>query len=378
MKGLMRILVFGGTFDPPHRGHAQLLMAAAKRIRPDQIVIVPAYQAPLKGKPKANSKDRLAMARLGLLSSLPLRWRKICRLDAREARARRPVFTVETLGALKGAELHFVCGQDSAVSFPQWRDPSRLKSLATWWYGARPGASARPPAHFRRVPGRFPSISSTEIRSLLALDRDCSQELFPAVASYINKRRLYGKEILLVLQSTLSPIRYEHTLNAASLAESLARRHSADPLKARLAGLLHDAGRRYPPHHLAAYVRRRRLQAPEKAAILASDPLLLHAYVSADLARREFGVSDPEVLCAIKRHTLGDRRMSLLDRILYVADAACLDRAHASAASTRALAFVDLDAALKRCVAEKIIHALRREAWIHPLTVSLWNCLAPL
>ncbi|MBI4060304.1 MAG: bis(5'-nucleosyl)-tetraphosphatase (symmetrical) YqeK [Elusimicrobia bacterium] len=372
----MRVLVFGGSFDPPHRGHARLLAAAANRIRPDKIVIVPAYRSPLKGTPQANAKDRLVMARLGLLDPLPSRWRRICRIDAREARARRPVFTVETLGALKGAELHFICGQDAAASFPKWRNPSLLKSSATWWYGARPGTSARPPAHFRQIPGRFPAISSTELRSLLALDRDCSPELFPAVLAYINKRRLYGKEVLSVLKSTLSPARYAHTLNVASLAESLARRHGADSDKARLAGLLHDAGRRYPPHLLAAYARRRRLAVPERTAILASDPMLLHAYVSEDLARREFGVSDPEVLSAVRHHTLGARRMRPLDRILYVADAASLDRGHPSAASARALAFADLDAALKLCVAEKMAHAIAREAWLHPLTVSLWNCLA--
>ena len=371
----MRILVFGGSFDPPHRGHAALLSAAAKEIRPDRILVVPAFQAPLKDAPQAASEDRLAMTRLGVIDPLPSRFRRICRIDAREARARRRVFTVETLGALRG-DLHFVCGQDSAASFARWKDPSRLRSLATWWYGARPGAEGRPPSHFRRVPGRFPSISSSEIRSLLALDRDCSKELPPAVLSFIHRRRLYGRKTLSILRSTLSATRYEHTLNVASLSESLARRWGADPVKARLAGLLHDAGRRYPPHELARYARRRRLKVPLRELILALEPMLLHSYVSEDLARREFGVSDPEVLGAIKRHTLGDRRMGPLDRILYVADACAYDRTHETSAATRALAFDDLDEALKRCVAEKISHAVSRLSWLHPLTVNLWNSLA--
>lgn len=104
----------------------------------------------------------------------------------------------------------------------------------------------------------------------------------------------------------------------------------------------------------------------------------MHAYASADIARREFGVSDKEILGAIRRHTLGHPRMTLLDRILYVADASSLDRSHSSAAATRALAYSDLDAALKRCVSEKLAHAVSREAWLHPLTVNLWNSLARL
>ncbi|MDP3543975.1 MAG: bis(5'-nucleosyl)-tetraphosphatase (symmetrical) YqeK [Elusimicrobiota bacterium] len=372
----MRVLVYGGTFDPPHRGHALLLQAAISKIRPDKVLIVPAYRAPLKDAPQASSKDRLTMARLGILDPLPLKYRKPCRIDAREARARRRVFTVETLGTLQG-ELHFLCGQDSAVSFPQWRNPSRLKKLATWWYGARPGASALPPAHFRRIPGRFPAISSSKLRSDLALGRDCTNDLHPDVAAYIDQHRLYGKRMVTRLSTTLSASRYAHTLNVASLAEALARRWGADPAKALLAGLLHDAGRRFRPHELARYARRRRLAVPERAIILDLDPMLLHAYASADIARREFGVRDPEVLNAIRRHTLGDRRMSLLDKILYVADACALDRSHETSAATRDLAFVDLDAALKRCVSDKLIHAVSREAWLHPLTVHLWNSLAP-
>lgn len=373
----MKLLIFGGSFDPVHRGHSALLLAAAKKINPDRILVVPAFRSPLKFAPHASSRDRLIMVRLGVLNPLPLKWRSVSRVDAREARARRPVFTVETLGALKG-DLHFVCGQDSAASFPKWKNPSRLKSMATWWYGARPGSKAVPPPHFNRVPGKFPDISSTEIRADLALGRDCSKVLMPAVLEYIREKALYGNDVLLQLRTALSPARYEHTLNVAALAESLARRHGADPEKARLAGLLHDIGRRYRPDELARYARRRKLKVPELRTLLRLDPMLMHAFASADIAEREFGVADKDVLNAIRRHTLGDRRLDLLDKILYVADASSLDRSHTSAAATRSLAFTDLDAALARCVADKLNHAISRDAWLHPLTVNLWNSLARL
>jgi len=374
-----KVLIFGGSFDPPHRGHAALLRAAVKKIRPNKILIVPNHQSPLKDSPRAPSKERLIMVRLGILDSLPLKIKAISFLDAREARARRKVFTTETLSALKG-DLHFVCGQDSAENFGRWKNPSRLKSQATWWYGARPGSRGKVPGHFKKIPGAFPDISSTELRSDLALDRDTSKELAPAVMAYIKARNLYGNGLVTRLKSTLKPSRYEHTLNVASLAESLARRWGADADKARLAGLLHDAGRRFSPPQLARFARGRRriLNVPNINEILALDPMLIHAYASAYLARTEFGVADKEVLSAIRRHTLGDKRLSLLDKILYVADATSIDRTHASAARTRALAYNDLDLALKNCVAEKLIHAVSRHAWLHPLTIHLWNSLAPL
>ena len=378
----MRVLIFGGSFDPPHRGHAALLAAAAARVRPDRIIVVPAFHAPLKSEaPAASAEERLALARLGLIERLPAPWKERALLDASEALGgRRVVYTVETLTRLReeypAAEFHFLCGQDAAASFPSWKNPARLKALATWWYGARPDAASLPPAFFRRVPGRFPEVSSTELRAALALGEDCSDALFPKVLARIDARGLYGRGLLERLRETLKPGRYEHTLNVASLAGALARRHGQDAAKARLAGLLHDAGRRFSPPLMAEYARKRRLKVPQRDLTAALEPMLLHAFISEDLARREFGVEDAAVLSAIRKHTLGDPRMSVLEKVVYVADACSADRSHDGVERTRALAFEDLDAAFERCLADKLAHALARRAWLHPLTIELWNFLA--
>lgn len=376
----MKTLVFGGSFDPPHRGHAALLRAAAERVRPDRILVVPAYHAPLKNAPSAPAAARAELARLGVVARLPARWRRVARVDMSEARAARPVYTVETLSRLKAldpdGEFHFVCGQDAAASFGKWKDPARLKRMATWWYGARPGKHAPTPAHFRKVAGHFPDISSTELRSALALGEDCSDAVYPEVLAEARRHGLYSLDVLDMLRRTLSPSRCAHTLNVASLAEALARRHGADAGQARLAGLLHDMGRRMPPPLMADYARKRRLKVPALGLTAGLEPLLLHAHVSEDIARREVGVTDPAVLSAVRKHTLGDPEMSLLDKVVYVADACSFDRRHHGAAQTRGLAFADLDAAFTRCVAEKLAHALARGAWLHPLTVTLWNRLA--
>ena len=376
----MKTLVFGGSFDPPHRGHAALLCAAAEKLRPARILIVPAYHAPLKGTPGAPARERAELARLGILEKLPKRWREVAVLDLSEARAHRRVFTVETLSHLRAqnpaGSLHFICGQDAAASFPKWKNPGRLKTLSAWWYGARPGAAENPPAPFRRLPGAFPNISSTELRAALALGQDCSDAIFPEVLARIEDKGLYGRDLLRRLRETLKPGRYEHTLSVAALADALARRHGEDAAKARLAGILHDAGRRFSPPLLAEYVLKKRVPVPERALTAGLEPTLLHAYVSEDLAKKEFGVDDPAVLSAIRKHTLGDIQMSRLDRIVYVADACSADRSHPGVGQTRALAFDDLDAAFERCVADKLAHALSRRAWLHPLTIALWNSLA--
>jgi nicotinate-nucleotide adenylyltransferase len=381
MSPLMRVLVFGGSFDPPHRGHAALLAAAAARVRPGRILVVPAFHAPLKEEaPAASAEERLELVRLDLLQRLPARWKARALIDPSEARGGRRAFTVETLMRLReeypSTELHFVCGQDAAAAFPKWKNPARLKTLATWWYGARPGATGKPPAFFRRLPGTFPDLSSTALRAALALGEDCSDALFPEALARIEARGLYGRGLLKRLRETLKPGRYEHTLNVAALADALARRHGEDAAKARLAGLLHDAGRRFAPPLMAEYARKLRLKVPERDLTAGLEPMLLHAHISEDLARKEFGVADEAVLSAIRKHTLGDRRMSALDKVVYVADACSADRRHPGVAKTRALAFDDLDAAFEQCLADKLSHALARRAWLHPLTIELWNILA--
>jgi nicotinate-nucleotide adenylyltransferase len=374
----VKVLVFGGSFDPPHRGHAALLRAAAGAIRPDRILIVPAFQAPLKGAPAATAAERAKLVELGIVNALPGRWKRITKTDTSELKARKRVYTVQTLRRLAkpGTEIHFVVGSDSAVNFRRWREPRALKALATWWCGGRPGTNGSVPSFFRRVPGRFPDISSTKIRSALAFGEIPRSELNPRVLDMIQERGLYGLALLAKLKSTLKESRYHHTLSVARWAEELAAIHHEDPARARLAGLLHDAGRRFSPAELPAYCRRRKLKVPafEKTARLA--PLLLHAYASADLARREFRVEDPAVLSAIAKHTLGGRPMSRFDRLVYAADATSPDRAYPGAAALRARARRDLDGAFRACVKAKLAHARASGGWIHPLTESLWKSLA--
>ena len=407
----MRVLLFGGSFDPPHAGHAALLKAAADRIKPDRILVIPAFQAPLKPGHSACAADRLRMVELGLLPSLPRRWRRLTRIEPRELLSRRRVYTAQTLAWIRTEhpdwELHFVAGSDGAAAWDRWRSPERLRRLCRWWT-ARRGApavaevppapagrtSSRPapspeggrsplpkgtahriPSHFTVIRRPMPPVCSTDLRADLAAGLDCSRWLHPRVAGFISRRGLYGTGLRATLESGLRPGRFAHTLAVRRLAEALARRWGEDPRRASWAGLLHDCGRLIRKKRLARYARHHGLRVPRLAEVIRRQPGLLHAYAGEYLARRRFGCQDRAVLGAVRNHTLGASAMSRLERILYVADAVSEDRTHPQAASLRRLAFRDLEAAFAACLSAKLRYALERRGWLHPLSISLWNRL---
>jgi predicted HD superfamily hydrolase involved in NAD metabolism len=136
--------------------------------------------------------------------------------------------------------------------------------------------------------------------------------------------------------------RYAHVVRVARCCDLLAQRHGVDTGKARIAGLLHDVARLYPTEKLIAECERRGIPIDD---FQREHPIVLHAPLGAALAREEFGITDPEILSAIAKHTLADTQMSELDCIVYLADALEPGRTFADRARLWELAGHDLRAA---------------------------------
>jgi len=147
--------------------------------------------------------------------------------------------------------------------------------------------------------------------------------------------------------------RWTHTLAVARVAEELAAAHGGDARRARIAGLFHDLARLYPAERLLAECAQRGLAID---AFERANPIVLHARLGAELAREMFGVDDEAVLSAIRKHTLGDAVMSPLDVVVYLADALEPGRDYPERAGFLALAFADLDAAMRSVLASTLAH----------------------
>jgi predicted HD superfamily hydrolase involved in NAD metabolism len=125
------------------------------------------------------------------------------------------------------------------------------------------------------------------------------------------------QQVLLWLGDHVPRARIQHVLRVEQMAAELARLHRLDPDKAAQAGLMHDLAKYFSPAVLLSTARSQGLPIDPVDQI---HPHLLHADVSAVVARTEFGVDDPEVLTAIANHTLGNPRMDALSCVVFLAD----------------------------------------------------------
>jgi nicotinate-nucleotide adenylyltransferase len=378
-----RLLIFGGAFDPVHRGHLALLKAADRALKPDGIVLLPSGNPPHKPGPAAPFQERKALLRLALGLAEARAWAGKARIDDFESRGRGPHYTYRSLRRLRrlhpAAEMFLLMGTDQLAALGTWRRLEEIRRTARIAAGVRRGVPRPGTSGAVWIPGRFPAVSSSALRAALAEGRDPGRLLPRAVLKRIRARGLYGTGWHRWLRERLTPERYRHTLSVTRLASELAGRHGQDVWKARTAALLHDAGRSLSARGMVRYARRHRLPVPLRRAVEAHQPMLLHAFVGADIARRRFAVRDPEVLGAIERHTLGAPGMTPLETVLYVADVASEDRAFPGARRIRALARRNLWRALAVAARNKIAWVKSSEHWLHPLGPALerWSRTRP-
>jgi predicted HD superfamily hydrolase involved in NAD metabolism len=165
----------------------------------------------------------------------------------------------------------------------------------------------------------------------------------------------------------LSNKRYAHTLRVAETAERLAEIHGLESKKARLAGLLHDAAREVGKEEL--------LRVAEEDNLAVGDfeherPMLLHGRVAAELARRELGVKDGEILDAVRAHTTGEPEMGPLALTLFVADKVEPGREGPSVEDLRELACKDLRRSACAALEASISHNEDRGRPVHPKSLE--------
>lgn len=181
------------------------------------------------------------------------------------------------------------------------------------------------------------------------------------------------QEMTARLRAMLHPDRFCHTLGVAETARALAKIHGCDQQKAYVAGLLHDCAKNMGHAKLLAACGELGIVLDE---VSAQELGLVHAYVGAHLAAREFGVDDTEIFDAIYYHTIGKPDMALLTKIIYLADSIEPNRRLGGELDAiRAVARTDLNQALMMCFDSSIKYVIRKGGLLHPNSILARNFL---
>lgn len=371
----MKVLVFGGSFDPVHKGHVSLFRRALKTVQPDAAHIVPAYHSPFKAKSPTPFKLRMKMAKAAFG---PLGKHII--FDDYELKRGGKTYTYQLVEYLlkryENPEIYLLVGTDCLNDLHNWKNPEFIFKHATVIAGKRKGYDENPAA-FKHLflPGFFPKLSSSRVRAHILASGQIPDTVPCAVHADILKHDLYGLSVHKWLKAHLKPNRYLHSKNVAELAAVLSDIYAVNVESAVRAGILHDAGKGMSAQELIQLCKTHHLRVPYFEDIAKMEPSLLHSYVSAYLARHEFGVTDRDVLNAIAEHTLGSLHMSTLSKILFVADISSKDRKYKDAFLIRNLAMQDLDKALLYAANRKLLFTIDTHKWLCPVGINLWNTL---
>ncbi|NLV92066.1 MAG: HD domain-containing protein [Firmicutes bacterium] len=179
-------------------------------------------------------------------------------------------------------------------------------------------------------------------------------------------------EMAAKVEGMVTPRRWRHILGVMETAEELALRQNCSREGARVAALLHDCAKDLPKNTLLKLIEDSGIVLDEVEGELYP---LWHAPVGAVLARREFGVTDLDILAAIRYHTVGRAGMSLLEKIIYVADIIEPSRDWPGVDKLRSLVFADFAAGCLKALDSAITFILQQGSLLHPGTVAARNQL---
>ena len=379
----MKIALFGGTFDPVHTAHLRMAGMLADELSLDRVLFMPTFVPPHKvNVGMAPAEDRLEMCRLAVACDPRF---AVSDLEMTRGGAS---FTVDTLTALREQypqdDWYLLVGADMFMTFGTWYRFADILQMATVCTIPRDGVSVEQltaygetlGGNYRVLSRAVGDVSSTEIRRRLAADADTSELLPPAVAAYIRRKGLYASStvqslremeprFIEIIRKRESDYRFLHSLEVAKSAEYLAKRYGADEEKARVAGILHDV--------MKDVSGTEQLQILKDFGILLdaveqNAPKLWHARSGAAFIEHILKIEDADLINAVRYHTTARAGMSLLEKVVFIADFISADRTYGDVDVMRRLADESLEAAMGYALRYTVCDLQKKGAAVHPDT----------
>ena len=342
------------------------------------MLIIPSCIPPHKIPGKlASGEDRLEMCRLAFEDD-------VFEISSMELERGNRSYTVETLRELKKIypddELYFIIGSDMLSTFTQWYCWEEILSLSYICAASRengyvPDLSVYTDEQKKRfilLDAEPLEVSSTQLRNLIANDEECGL-IDKKVMDYIKSKNLYDDGLSAyrkIITQRLDAYRLNHSECVSECAATLAEQYGADVEKARLAGLLHDVMKNDGVES--------HLDEIEKAGITLSltelaNRKVWHQISGAAFLKNENIVTDEEILGAVRWHTTGRANMTLLEKVVYIADFISADRDYPDVGVVRKLAQQSLEDAILYTTQYTIKKLVLAGLPVHPATVDCYN-----
>ena len=373
---MAKTIVFGGSFDPVHVEHTNILKAAVRELCADKVIVVPTKNPPHKSASKTPFSDRAEMARIAFskVSANVI-------VDDIENRNDGVNYSSDNLPALekKYGKFVYVIGGDSLLALESWHEPEfivRNFEIAVFDREGYQSAKDKAAELNEKWNGKIrileyvgKEVDSHTIRDRLMLKADVSG-LDENVGRYIKSRNLYSEFFLCVDKAAtyLDAKRLVHSKNTALVALSLNRNFcpKIDEDKVLLAGLLHDVGKMYDKTELPINIKN----------AIPSDSIgtpVQHQFVSAEIVKNDFHISDEDVLNAIRFHTTGRENMSQFEKLIYVSDLISYERNFQGVESLRKDVYNDFEKGFITCLTYSRDYVVETGRAVYPLTDKAIN-----
>ena len=353
---------------------------AIKTLALDTLFVMPAAVPPhKKGKALSSDEARLTMCRLAFagVENVQVSDYEIARADTS--------YTYLTCRYFKDlyptADVFWLVGTDMLRDFPTWKNPREILENVTlavcaraesagWLQTEKQKFYALFQKDFVTIDYEATAVSSTQIRVLAGAGMPITHLTHENVAEYITREGLYKIPFANEALALEKPSRRAHTLRVAELAARRALGLGISERKAIAAALFHDCAKNIDASHplLQSFTPK-----AEWGKIPSS---VLHQFTGAYLAESAFGVTDEEVIDAIRYHTSGKADMTTLGKLIFLADMLEEERGFAGVEALRALFWKD-KRSVDECLAEALAQSVRflneKGADIYPLTLQAYE-----
>ncbi len=368
----MKTVIFGGAFDPPHIEHSQIAREAVRALGANRLVVVPTYCPPHKSGGFLTFDDRIRLAQIAFEGCADTIVVDTIEYD-RTLLGYECNYTSDVLPFLKAkyGDIVYLIGGDSFEHFDTWYLPEEIVKVCPIAVVGRSGydrVEDRIACVKEKIGGEFIKIdyvggetASSSIKAQLLLGKkpvSISDEIY----NYITSHRLAEKYGTMIekLKGYQSPDLFNHTENVVMRAVHLNSMHNLkQPFeKVFLGALLHDnAKERQDLDNL-------------NVPIDSIGTPVLHQFLGAEKAKRDFAIDDEDILAAIRVHTTASADMTTLQKLIYTADSTSYDREYAPIPELREIGNENFDKGFLAVLDFTYSKLLKKGNPIYPLTLE--------